>query len=206
MEYEVGDFSQGEIYLERLVEVTRMSPPGSIIEYGFAAMVIPMCARITGVHDRFDVAETAAESSFSLRFVPPHPAVLTRSGLALMAVQRGDGAAAEEQYTALQSTQGTMLVGPGINTDRVLGLLAQTMGRLDEAMVHFEDALSFCRKAGFRPEYSWSACDYAECLLQRDNSSDREKAKFLLDEGLDISRELGMSPLMERFLKTSQTA
>jgi tetratricopeptide (TPR) repeat protein len=206
MDCEIGDFSQGEIYLEQLVEVTRMSPPGSIIEYGFAAMVMPMCARITGIDDRFDVAETAAQSSFSLRFVPPHSAVLARAGLALMAVQRGDSAAAEEQYAALESTQGTMLVGPGINSDRVLGLLARTMGRLDDAMVHFEDALSFCRKAGFGPEYAWSACDYADCLLQRDNSNDREKAKSFLDEGLDISRGLGMRPLMERFLKASQTA
>ena len=32
--------------------------------------------------------------------------------------------------------------------DRILGLLAQTIGNLDQAATHFEDSLAFCRKAG----------------------------------------------------------
>ena len=53
--------------------------------------------------------------------------------------------------------------------DRVLGLLAQAMGRMDQAAAHFEDALVFCRKAGYRPELAWTCCDYADTLLQRNN-------------------------------------
>ena len=61
--------------------------------------------------------------------------------------------AASEQYSALASLRGTMLPLPVLMAaDHVLGLLAQTMGNLDQAMVHFEDALTFCRKAGYRPE------------------------------------------------------
>jgi tetratricopeptide (TPR) repeat protein len=200
LEYETGDFSQGEAHLERLVEVMRMSPPGSLAEYAFTALVIPMCARIRGVDDRFDVAETAAETVFSSRFVPPHHAALTRAGVALMAAQQGEGKAAGEQYVALESTRGTMMVAPGISSDRVLGLLAQTLGKLDEATAHFEDALTVCRKGGYRPEYAWTCCDYADGLFQRNGPGDREKAMSLLDEGLAISRELGMRPLMERIL------
>ena len=58
-----------------------------------------------------------------------------------------------------------------IATDRVLGLLSQTMGALDKSTDHFEDALDFCRKAGYRPELAWSCCDYADCLLQRNKTS-----------------------------------
>ena len=65
---------------------------------------------------------------------------------------------------------------------------------------HFEDALAFCRKAGYRPELAWTCCDYADALLQRNNPGDREKAMSLLDESLAISSELGMRPLMERVL------
>ena len=65
---------------------------------------------------------------------------------------------------------------------------------------HFEDALTFCRNGGYRPELAWTSCDYADCLLQRDAPSDREKAMSLLDESLPISTELGMRPLMERGL------
>ena len=39
-----------------------------------------------------------------------------------------------------------------ISDDRLLGLLSHTIGELDQAVAHFEDALTFCRKAGYRPE------------------------------------------------------
>ncbi len=40
----------------------------------------------------------------------------------------------------------------------------------------------------------------ADCLLQRNEPGDREKAMSLLDESLAISSELGMRPLMERVI------
>ena len=74
------------------------------------------------------------------------------------------------------------------------------MGNMDQAADHFEDALGFCRKAGYRPELAWTCCDYADALLRRDEPGDREKAMSLLDESLAISTELGMRPLIERVL------
>ena len=62
------------------------------------------------------------------------------------------------------------------SVDRLLGLLCQTMGNLDQASEHFEDALNFCRKAGYRPELGWTCCDYADTLLHRNDEGDREKA------------------------------
>ena len=89
----------------------------------------------------------------------------------------------------------------------VLGLLAHTMGELDKAVAHFEDALAFSRKGGYRPALAWTCCDYADALLQRASADsakagtdDRAKAMSLLDESLSIARELGMRPLMERVL------
>ncbi len=86
------------------------------------------------------------------------------------------------------------------SVDRLLGLLSQTMGELGQAASHFEDALAFCRKAGYRPELAWTCCDYADTLRERDGPGDEEKAMSLLDESLAISSELGMRPLMERVL------
>ncbi len=74
------------------------------------------------------------------------------------------------------------------------------MGNLDQAVACFEDALTFCRKAGYRPELAWTCCDYADTLLQRNGPGERAQAMSLLDEGLEISRELGMRPLTERIL------
>ncbi len=68
----------------------------------------------------------------------------------------------------------------------------------DKAAQHFDDALAFCRKAGYRPELAWTYCDYADMLLERNSPGDRAKAMTLLDESLAISTELGMRPLMER--------
>ena len=51
---------------------------------------------------------------------------------------------------------------------------------MGQAADHFEVALPFCRKS-FRPELAWTCCDYADTLLQRNESSDREKAASLLD-------------------------
>ena len=71
------------------------------------------------------------------------------------------------------------------------------MDNLDQAAAHCEDALDFCRKAGYRPELAWTCSDYADTLLQRNGDGDRAKAASLLDESLAISTELGMPPLME---------
>ncbi len=87
-----------------------------------------------------------------------------------------------------------------ISAGRLLGLLSLTMGKEDQANGHFEDASTFCRKAGYRPELAWTCCDYADTLLQRNEPGDREKAVSLLDESLAISSGLGMRPLMERVL------
>ncbi len=118
-------------------------------------------------------------------------------GLVLLAVQKGDQSAAEDHYSYLKGQRGTMIESIS-SVDRLLGLLAQTMGDLGQAMAHFKDALAFCRRAGYRPELAWSCCDYADALLQRNNPGDGEKAMPLLDESLAISGELGMRPLMER--------
>ena len=121
-----------------------------------------------------------------------------RTGLALMAIQRGGVTTSAEQYTALEPARGTLLALDMGTIYRRLGLLAKTKGNQDQAMVHFEDALAFCRRAGYRPELAWSCCDYADTLLQRSELGDREKALPLLEESLSISTELGMRPLVER--------
>ena len=69
-----------------------------------------------------------------------------------------------------------------------------------QAAAHFEEALAFCRKAGYRPELAWTCCDYADMLRERDSVGDSAIAIALLDESLAISSELGMRPLMERVL------
>jgi hypothetical protein len=70
---------------------------------------------------------------------------------------------------------------------------------------HYEDGLAFCERAGYRPEYAWTACDYAEALLVRDRPGDRERAAALRQAALGIAGELGMRPLIER-IRTREKA
>jgi tetratricopeptide (TPR) repeat protein len=206
MECEVGNFRESEAYQERLLEVTRLTPRGPTIDRAFSAITIPQAARITGVTERLDMAQEAAETVLSYPSANPLLADMARAGLGLLAVLRGDAAAAEQYHTALTHAEGmSILVVLGIQGDRLLGLLAHTMGQLDKAAEHFGVALAFCRKADYRPQLAWTCCDYADCLLARARQAaplpgDRAKAMALLDEALAISSELGMRPLMERVL------
>jgi len=84
--------------------------------------------------------------------------------------------------------------------------LTQAMSDLDKAVAHFEDALTFCRKAGYRPELAWTCHDYADALLLRDGAGDHEKARSMLEESLSISTDLSMRPLMERGVALQQRA
>ncbi|MCH8987314.1 MAG: protein kinase [Chloroflexi bacterium] len=211
LESEVGEIDQAFAYLERFLETMRLSAPGPTLLYSSTALLIPSVARITGRMDQLDVAEEVAETVLSSPAVTPMVSMISRCGLAMLAVLRSDVASAEEQYAALESARGigipasvmTIVRAVPISftpTNHLLGLLAQTMGNLDRAMAHFEDSLTLCRNAGFRPDLAWTCCDYSDALLRRNNSGDRSKAMALLDESLAISRELGMRPLLERAL------
>ena len=169
LEYDTGDTAQGEVYLERLLEAMRRAGPNQLAASAFASTAITAIARMTGVPDRLEIAEAAAEAALSEQSVMPLYALYARVGLALLAVQKGDQSAAGEHCAYLLGQRGTMIL-PVISVDRLLGLLSQTMGNLDQATGHFEDALASCRKAGYRPELAWTCCDYADLLLERFNT------------------------------------
>ena len=193
LEHETGEFAQGEVYLERLLENKPQNWGLSM-----APIAITAIARITDVPDRLEMAGAAAEAALSARPWAPFSIVLITVGLALLAVQNGDQSAAKEHYSYLLGQRSTMTWA--ISVDRLLGLLSQAMGNVDQATIHFEDALTLCRKAGCRPELAWTCCDYADTLRERGNDGDKEQAVALFDESLTISSDLGMRPLMERVL------
>jgi len=196
LEHETGGSAQGQVYLERLLELRRRAGEKGGRPAGMTSIAIARIARITGDPDLLEVAEAAAEELLSDCSGNPYIAMSAKHSLSLVAVQKGDRSAAEEHYGYLLGQLGAMsMAGP---LDRILGLLSQTMGNLDQAADHFEEALASCGKAGYRPDLAWTCCDYADLLLRRDGHGDRAKAITLLEESLAISSELGMRPLMER--------
>ena len=194
--YEVGETKEGDTWLERFMKLSRddSGPFAQQASVGLAWALL--VSRITGIAGDLDMAERTAQAALATpEGRRPREIISARTGLALLAVHRSDAEAAAEQYQALRSRQIQWIA-----SDRLLGLLAHTMGKLDDAAGHFEDALDFCRKAGYRPELAWTFCDYADTLHERGGDGDRGRAVSLLDESLAISRDLGMRSLMERVL------
>jgi class 3 adenylate cyclase len=86
------------------------------------------------------------------------------------------------------------------SVSRLLGLLAMTMRRWQEAIRHFEQALAKNTAMGARPYVARTCHDYAGMLLIRGLPSDRPRAQALLDQALSIAEELGMRVVVERSL------
>ena len=205
LEYETGQPVQGEIYLERLLDAMRRSVAGQIRASGRVSLAISTIARITGVPERLDIARTAAEWILSKESIAPQDAMHAKAGLALLATHEGDQSSSKEHYAFLLGKRGTM-TSSVVSVDRLLGLLSQTIGSLDQSAGHFEDAIALCRQARYRPELAWTCCDYADTLLERNAEGDSAMAKSLFDESLAISSELGMHPLSERVTARQEIA
>ena len=101
-----------------------------------------------------------------------------------------------EEYHAIGPHEGSLgAVG------RYLGLLAQTLGRLDQAEHHLRTAIAMNERMGARPWVAHSRSDLARVLSQRDGPGDRERALLELGLAQDICRELGMPVLEEKAAK-----
>jgi hypothetical protein len=130
--------------------------------------------------------------------------MVARSARALIAVQRNEAEAAETHYRFIEPQKRTACFIIPLTFDRLLALLAVTFGQIETALSHFEDGLAFCERAGYRPEYAWTAYDYADALLLRDRPGDVERAAALRRAALEIAGELEMRPLIERVLASEK--
>ncbi len=197
VEYETGEFEQGELYVGKLLEALRTTVQASTQGQAFQSMVIPLAARISTETGLLKIARQAAERVLSESSTTPQVAEMARAGLGMIAVIKGDEAQATELHDALLPLKDAFMP-VGMAGDRLLGLLAMTMGDIDGALGHFDDALAFCLRAWYKPEYAWGCHDYGEALLKRGGEGDHEEAKSHLSKSLDVARELGMRPLTER--------
>lgn len=195
LEFELGNSADGQRYLDQLTEAINLVTPGPRYDQGTTASKVPLAAHITGSVDNLPLAEKAAATVLSAETATPLVSRLARLGLGSIAFLKGDAEAAREQYDKLLPASGSYIF---VSCDRVLGLMAQTMGEMDQAATHFEASLAFGRDAGYRPDLAWTCHDYAAMLLTRNGAEDRAKALELLDESVAISSELLILPLNDR--------
>ena len=81
-----------------------------------------------------------------------------------------------------------------------LGFLAETMGRLDQAIVHFQRALDVNEQIGAYFILPRTYFGFARTLLARGNTGDAELASKLIETGLDRARAMSLPKEVERLL------
>jgi len=193
LEYETGNSEAGAEYLARLIESGRMSgryPLAPVL----AAVGVSQAERLAhraGDATRLGTTRAALSRAFPL----PTVEALARIGRALIAVHDRDATRLVPALEDLQTLKG-LIVAPFLVTVRISGCVAHFVGRLTQAAADFEDALTFCRRARYRPELAWTCYEYGRLLVDGGSRSDREKASALLAEANEIACDLAMHPLL----------
>jgi hypothetical protein len=76
---------------------------------------------------------------------------------------------------------------------RVLGLLAASLERWDEAWAYFEDAIARCRRLGARPLLARTEYEFGRALVAR---GERDRARGLIASARQAAEALGMTGLV----------
>jgi tetratricopeptide (TPR) repeat protein len=84
------------------------------------------------------------------------------------------------------------------SASRYLGLLADTMGRWEDAARHFEEAIAMNASIGARPWLAYCQYEQAVLLARRGDAASIEQARALAARALESARALGMNALLER--------
>ncbi len=150
----------------------------------------------------------AAEQLSRIHSVRTSDAVDGRIGGAPLAIrhlsevyrQLGDDRRAATLLRVASPWGGQILVGAwGLSiegaSDRAIGHLMATLGRLDEADAAYTSAADLERAAGFPPLVARTEYWHARALLERDAPGDRARAATLLDGVVEVAGGLGMELL-----------
>jgi hypothetical protein len=205
LEHAAGDFVRTKSLVDRLLDTVPLSPPRPDLAHATAVLILSLLADDGLVEDKLAGVEATAAAILSFPIATKHIVLIAQAALAVAAMHRRDVAAAARHYPDLKVAT-RVAIFEGLAGDRLLRLLAGTMGDDGAAQGHFEDALTFCRSGDERLELAWTCLNYAELLLKRAAGSglsaveEQARATELLSEGLQIAREIGMRPLSERIL------
>jgi tetratricopeptide (TPR) repeat protein len=132
--------------------------------------------------------------------------LITVSFLSRMCTLLDDVTTAAELYDLLLPhrseimTSQSVWLGPAAHD---LGLLATTLGRYDEADVHFSAAAEVEERIGSRAMLVHTQLEWARMLLRRRAEADVERARDLLETARNGARNLGltgMGPRIDRML------
>jgi hypothetical protein len=120
--------------------------------------------------------------------------------LSTLCAALGDGESAAVVYPLLLPHAARIAtLGPGVccwgSVAHALGDLAATLGCVDDAVEHFDEALRAHERIAAPPLIASTAYAYGRTLLARGTGRDRDRATQLLGRAFVLARELGMDAL-----------
>ena len=186
----------GEL-VQAIEEFTRMYPEIT----GYRCVLAYIYARLGRAEDARRELEAVAEDDF--RGIPRTVYWLAiMETLCEVVVFLEDGARARALYELLLPYADRYVVVFGFlcrgSVSRLLGLLATTLRRLDDAARHFEHALAMNARIGASLCMVHTHHDYARMLLQRDRAGDRGTALQHLRPALATAGRLGLKALADK--------
>ncbi|MCC6995151.1 MAG: AAA family ATPase [Deltaproteobacteria bacterium] len=160
---------------------------------------------VAQLHGRVGDRGRSARQLATVRALPVFAAIKEPSWLSLLTEAchlLGDVALAEQLYAAmLPRAHRFVHLGPmGPYSEppytRQLGLMAQTLGRLDDAVRHLSDAEARVVEVGMRSHLARLRFELAGVLLARGAEGDRARAAGLLEQARVVATELGQAALL----------
>src|SRR5881409_1593069 len=214
MRYEIQTFVL-HFHQGRLDQHLRRSQPRADVP----APMLQRCFRAFWWSETGRKAEARLELSALAKegFPLPHDGawVVSMGLLSAVAAELNDRASAEKLYDLLVPYAGRVgIAAAGLacsgSVSYHLGLLASTLGRVADAIRHYEDAATVHERMGARPFLAWTQLAHARLLLTRDAGARLREATALLTSALATARELGMDGLVVKVrhlgLDTAPTA
>jgi len=174
---------------------------------GVPATMFQRCARAFVWSETGRQAEARRELSALAKEGFPLPRdgawVVSMSLLSAVAAELNDRTSAAQLYELLMPYAGRVgIFAAGLacwgSVSYHLGLLASTLGRVADAIRHYEDAATVHERMGARPFLAWTQLAHARLLLTRDAGARRGEAAALLTSALATARELGMDGLVAK--------
>src|SRR5438093_1176437 len=200
MRYEIQTFVL-HFHQGRLDQHLRRSQPRADVP----APMLQRCFRAFWWSETGRKAEARLELSALAKegFPLPHDGawVVSMGLLSAVAAELNDRASAAKLYDLLVPYAGRVgIAAAGLacsgSVSYHLGLLASTLGRVTDAIRHYEDAAMVHERMGARPFLAWTQLAHARVLLTCDAGARRHEAAALLASALATARELGMDGLV----------
>jgi DNA-binding CsgD family transcriptional regulator len=183
IELQLGMSAEADRTFAAAVEWARNNP-GEAYEKAAVSQYLGRAMLMTSSTMWHDTAERFCCEALADRELPPLERLTAQSARGMLAVMRGDAAAAAASYEVILPVLGTLGTQ---RSDFAIGLIACTAGDRQAALRHFRDAAEFSPNPEDRQYAVWPRFFLADFLISRSRPGDREEAEDILKELVEIA-------------------